>query len=67
MPKITIDEIGADKKITREMTKSELDAISIIPLEVKKEKELEEIKQNAKQQLLSKLGITEEEAKLLLS
>lgn len=66
MPKITIDEIGSDKKIVRDMTKAELDAIAIIPLEVEKERQLEEAKKAARQELLAKLGITEEEARLLL-
>ena len=53
--------------LEREMTKSELDQLKIVERETRALKEAEAIKAVEKAALLAKLGITEDEAKLLLS
>lgn len=67
MPKITIHNAETNEVIEREMTKEELAQYEtdLANWQIEKDKFIAEVK--AKAALLEKLGITEDEAKLLLS
>jgi hypothetical protein len=69
MSKIMICEINVEtgKEIIREMTQLELEQHEIDKTNFQLNQEKERSKASAKADLLEKLGITEEEAKLLLS
>jgi hypothetical protein len=70
-PIIRIHNLETDEVITREMTDEEFAASEKAAKEhaavVKQNEEIEKAKQQQKATLLERLGITEEEAKLLLS
>ena len=67
MPKITIHNAETNEITEREMTKEELAQYEtdLANWQIQKDKFIAEV--NAKKALLEKLGITEDEAKLLLS
>jgi hypothetical protein len=69
MSKIMICEVNVEtgKEILREMTQLELEQHEKDKLNFLLTKEKENLKVNAKTELLTRLGITEEEAKLLLA
>ena len=58
---------SVDEFIDREMNDAEFAQYQIDQAESKKEKDEADAKNQAKTELLAKLGITEDEAKLLLS
>ena len=64
-PLITINNNGSI--VTREMTDEEYAAFLLMQTENEQKKLEEEARQASKNALLDRLGITEEEAKLLLS
>lgn len=67
MPNITIDEIGTNEVVVRPMNEEEIKALEIVAVEAQNEKTAADKLKAKKASLLEKLGITEEEAKLLLS
>jgi len=67
MNEITIYDCATGETITREMTDAELSNLQNIQSGVAIEKIEAETKAQAKADLLDRLGITEDEAKLLLS
>lgn len=67
MSKITVDEIGSTEVIVRDMTTKEIEALNVAVIESKNEKELANELKIRRKIILDKLGITEDEAKLLLS
>lgn len=67
MPIILIHNAQTGEIIEREMTEKELDQFQEDQKSVKLEKEKKQALIDAKNELLNKLGITEDEAKLLLS
>jgi hypothetical protein len=66
-PSIQIHNLKTDEIIVREMNNEEFAAHQIIIENDKKQYEELQAKAQAKAQLLKRLGITEDEAKLLLS
>lgn len=66
MPKILIHNIETDEVIERDMTKAELDQFNKDQQAAELAKKQEQDKIASKNALLEKLGITDEEAKLLL-
>lgn len=66
-PEITIHNAETDEIITREMTDDEFSAFQERQQAKLEKQNLEKQKQDEKNALLEKLGITAEEAKLLLS
>jgi len=66
-PNIQIHDLESGKIIEREMTDDEFAAHEIIVENEKKQYEKFLAKNQAKSDLLNRLGITEDEAKLLLS
>jgi len=64
---ITIHNAETGEVIEREMTKAEADQLNADRAETKARAEAEAQKATEKAALLAKLGITEDEAKLLLS
>lgn len=66
-PMITIHDLETDKIITREMNNEEFTQYNTLKTAFEENKIAEETKAQAKAQLLAQLGITEEQAKLLLS
>ena len=67
MPKITIHNVETGEVIEREMTAEELAIWESDQANDEAQKQAKEESAAAKAALLAKLGITEEEAKLLLS
>ena len=66
-PMITIHNAETGEVIEREMTKAELDQLAADQAAQQARTETETAKAAAKSALLAKLGITEDEAKLLLA
>jgi hypothetical protein len=66
-PTITIHNIATDEIVTREMNAEELAQLEASKLKSAEEAALEAAKTAEKAALLTKLGISEDEAKLLLS
>lgn len=66
-PMIKIHDLSTDEVIEREMTAEEFAQYKIDVATANKNAELESAKIAAKNDLLAKLGLTEDEAKLLLS
>lgn len=66
-PKIAIHNIETNEFIEREMTDQELAELEAEAARAEVERGLAEAEANAKSELLTRLGITEAEAKLLLS
>jgi len=66
MPNITIDEIGTNEVVVRPMNEEEIKALKIVAVEAQNEKTAADELKAKKASLLERLGITEEEAKLLL-
>lgn len=64
---IKIHNVATDEIIEREMTDEELTKLELLQAEANSESEAKAEAQLKKDALLAKLGITEEEAKLLLS
>lgn len=64
---VKIHNVETNEVIEREMTEAEIKQYKKDIATLKKEQEQELQKEQAKKVLLQKLGITEEEAKLLLS
>ena len=64
---IKIHNVATDEIIEREMTDEELTKLELLQAEANFEAEAKAEAQLRKDALLAKLGITEEEAKLLLS
>jgi hypothetical protein len=58
---------GETTDVEREMTKAEKDEAALIAAEAQAKAEADAIKATEKAALLAKLGITDDEAKLLLS
>jgi hypothetical protein len=67
MPTIKIHNAETGEVIEREMNAQELAELENLKLEAQQRREIEAQQAAAKAALLEKLGITEEEAKLLLS
>ena len=67
MTKITIHNVETGEIIEREMNADELAQLDIDHANAKTQKEAEEVKAAEKAALLERLGITADEAKLLLS
>ena len=67
MNEITIYDCATGETITREMTDAELSNLESVQTGAAKEKIEAEAKAQAKADLLDRLGITEDEAKLLLA
>lgn len=67
MPKIIIHNVETDQVIEREMNAEELARYEAFQASIRAEKEDARQKEIARENLLARLGITEEEAKLLLS
>ena len=67
MPKITIHNVATGEIIEREMTPEELNQWELDKLVAQEQLEVVNQVAAAKAALLEKLGITEDEAKLLLS
>lgn len=67
MPEITIHNMETGEIITREMNEEELFINNLVLQEQKSNDELLEKNSKARAALLERLGITEEEAQLLLS
>jgi len=65
-PMIRIHDIETDEVIDREMTDAEFEQFEIEQAELQAKAEAEATKAAEKAALLGKLGITEDEAKLLL-
>lgn len=66
-PLITIHDQATDEIITREMTDAEFEQYEIDQAKYAAEKAEAEAKATAKAALLEKLGISEDEARLLLA
>ena len=66
-PMIRIHDLSTDEIIDREMTEEEFAQYKIQQSEAQAEKAEAEAKAQAKAELLTRLGITEDEAKLLLA
>lgn len=66
-PIISIFDTKTGKQIDREMTNEEFAQFQLDKEEYELQKQQSEAKRNARLALLEKLGLTEEEAKLLLS
>jgi len=64
---IKIHNVGTGQILEREMTEGELAQIEASQIAEQAVKAAEAVKATAKAELLAKLGITEEEARLLLS
>ena len=64
---IKIHNVATDEIIEREMTNEEIAQLQLVQAEANFEAEAKAEAQARKEALLTKLGITEEEAKLLLS
>ena len=67
MNEITIYDCATGETITREMTDAELSNLENVQTGASQEKIEAEAKAQAKAELLERLGITKDEAKLLLS
>jgi len=67
IPTIKIHNVESGEVIERNMTELEIEQLEIEKAKIAALKEAEEKAINDKQQILDKLGITETEAKLLLS
>ena len=63
---LTIHDVSTGEIIERELTAEEIEDRAILAAEVAAEEEAKEQKAMAKAELLERLGITEDEAKLLL-
>jgi hypothetical protein len=66
-PTITIHDLAEDEVITREMTSEEVSQQKIIFQQIKTEQEKNAKADLDKAELLTKLGITADEARLLLN
>ena len=67
MNEITIYDCATGETITREMTDAELSNLENVQTGASQEKTVAEAKAQSKAALLTQLGITAEQAKLLLS
>lgn len=67
METVTVHNVKTGEVIEREMTAEEVTAKAILEAEQQAKAEAEAVKTAARQALLDKLGITADEAKLLLS
>ena len=67
MEQITIHNVETDEIIVREMTKSEAEQSALDAKAFQDSLAQKKAKEDSKAALLAKLGITEDEAKLLLS
>jgi hypothetical protein len=65
-PQKTVHDIATGETVTRDMTADELNAYQKMQAEVEATKQAQTVKQAAREALLTKLGITEQEAQLLL-
>ena len=65
-PQKTVHDIATGETITREMTADELDAYENMQAEVEATKQTQIAKAVARQTVLDRLGLTEQEAQLLL-
>lgn len=65
-PTVRIHNLETNEVTDREMTKAEFDAYKIEQTEMQAKLEAETTKENAKAALLTRLGITADEAALLL-
>jgi hypothetical protein len=66
-PQIKIVNAETGEEVIRDMNEAELDQLEIDKGAVKAQADALAVKQAAKAELLAKLGITDDEAKLLLS
>jgi hypothetical protein len=66
MSEYKITECFLDTQVTRDMTQEEIDDLLLLREQSAELERLEQEKEAARQALLDKLGITAEEAKLLL-
>ncbi len=66
-PMIRIHDLSTDELIDREMTDEEFKQFQVSGVEIEAKKIADEAKTTAKAALLERLGITADEAKLLLS
>lgn len=66
-PMVTIHNLETDEIITREMNDEEFTQYNTLKTAFEENKIAEQAKAQAKAALLAQLGITEEQAKLLLS
>jgi len=65
-PQKTVHDIATGETVTCDMTADELDAYQKMQAEVEATKQAQTAKEAAREALLTKLGITEQEAQLLL-
>ena len=65
-PQKTVHDIATGETVTRDMTADELNAYQKMQAEVEATKQAQTVKQAAREALLTKLGITEQEAQLRL-
>jgi hypothetical protein len=66
MTEYKITECFLDTQVTRDMTQEEIDVLLLVRKQSAELERLEQEKEAARQALLDKLGITADEAKLLL-
>ena len=64
---IKIHNVETGEIVEREMTKSEVDQLKLDIAKANERKEFEALKAAQRKQLLEKLGLSEEEAQILLS
>jgi hypothetical protein len=65
-PKITIHDVATGETVTRDFNAAELAQLELDKAEAEAQAEALVVRQAAREALLTKLGITEQEAQLLL-